>query len=118
NRRARRRAGARAGPGRRMTPRLEVDDLVLRFDGVTALDGVTFAVVPGECVALAGPNGAGKTSALNCISGVERPSSGRVRLDGRDLAGVKASDRAALGVARTLQGVGVVGDVTVLDNLL
>ncbi|MGH9279710.1 MAG: ABC transporter ATP-binding protein, partial [Acidimicrobiales bacterium] len=102
-----------------MTEILAVEGLVLRFDGVTAVDGVSFTVGAGECVALVGPNGAGKTSVLNCISGVERPSGGRIVVDGRDVAGTTAWMRAArLGVARTLQGLGLVDSLTVLDNLL
>lgn len=101
-----------------MTAVLAVETLTLRFGGVTALDGVTFSVDAGERVGLVGANGAGKTSVLNCISGVERPSSGRIVVDGRDLAGVPASARPGLGVARTLQALGVVDDLTVQDNLL
>ena len=101
------------------TPVLAVEGLALRFDGVTALDGVSVTVEVGERVALVGPNGAGKTSVLNCISGVERPSAGRILVGGNDVAGMKAWARAAqLGVARTLQALGVVDELTVLDNLL
>ena len=101
-----------------MTPVLAVDGLELRFGGVTALTGVTFSVDAGERVALIGPNGAGKTSVLNCISGVERPSSGRITVDGKDLAGVAVRARAGLGVARTLQALAVVPELDVLTNLL
>ena len=100
-----------------MTPLLTVDGLVLRFGGVTALAGVSFTVEAGERVALVGPNGAGKTSVLNCISGVERPTRGRVLIGGRDLAGMPPSRRAAMGVARTLQGLGVIEDLDVVANL-
>ena len=97
---------------------LAVEDLSLRFGGVTALAGVSFSVGPGERVGLTGPNGAGKTSVLDCISGVARPAGGRILLDGRDLAGVGPAQRAALGIARTLQGLGVVDALDVMDNLL
>lgn len=97
---------------------LAVEQLTLRFGGVTALDGITFTVEAGERVALVGPNGAGKTSVLNCISGVQRPSAGRILVDGYELLGARAWGRAALGVARTLQATAVVDDLTVLDNLL
>jgi len=103
-----------------VTPVLAVENVSLRFGAVVALEGVSLTVDAGERVALAGPNGAGKTSVLNCISGVERPSSGRILINNRDV--VAAADppcrRAALGVARTLQGLGVVDDLDVLANLL
>ena len=101
-----------------MTRLLEVEGLRLRFGGVTALADVTVSADPGERVALIGPNGAGKTSVLNCISGVERPSSGRIRLGGRDLTEVPVAARAAWGVARTLQALAVVPELDVLSNLL
>ena len=97
---------------------LEIDGLELRFGGVTALGGVTFAVAGGECVALLGPNGAGKTSVLNCVSGAVRPTAGRIRLGGRYLDGVPAAQRAGLGVARTFQSPAVVEALDVGGNLL
>ncbi len=101
-----------------MTALLEVEGLSLRFGPVTALDGVGFTVAAGERVALVGPNGAGKTSVLNCVSGVERPASGRVRFQGLDLAGAGPHRRARMGMARTLQGLAVVDDLDVWANLL
>jgi branched-chain amino acid transport system ATP-binding protein len=101
-----------------VTPVLAVQGLSLRFGGVTALADLTFAVDAGERLALIGPNGAGKTSVLNCISGVERPSSGRVTLDGQDLSRIPVSARAGLGVSRTLQRLGVVPELDVLANLM
>jgi branched-chain amino acid transport system ATP-binding protein len=101
-----------------MSALLVVESLGLRFGGVTALDSVTFSVGPGERLALLGPNGAGKTSVLNCISGVERPTTGRVMLGGRNLGGVAPRERAALGMARTFQGLGVLDDLDVGANLL
>lgn len=99
-------------------PLLDVQALGLRFGGVTALDGVSFEVRAGERLALLGPNGAGKTSVLNCISGAVRPTDGRILLAGRDLAGVPARRRAALGIARTFQSSGVVDGLDVGANLL
>lgn len=101
-----------------MSPLLAVEGLGLRFGAVPALDGVTFTVERGERLALLGPNGAGKTSVLNCLSGVERPTAGRIALDGRDLAGIPPHRRAALGMARTFQSLGVVDDLEVGANLL
>ena len=97
---------------------LVVEGLSLRYGPVVALDGVSFTVAAGQRVALVGPNGAGKTSVLNCISGAERPSVGRIRFRGRDLAGLRPHRRARLGMARTLQGLAVVDDLDVRANLL
>ena len=76
-------------------PLLEVEDVELRFGGVTALDGVTFDVRPSELFAIIGPNGAGKTSIFNCLNSVYRPTSGHIRFAGVDLDGVtrKREDR-------------------------
>jgi branched-chain amino acid transport system ATP-binding protein len=101
-----------------VTPLLQVRDLSLAFDGVVALDGVGFEVTPGELLALIGPNGAGKTSVFNLITGLYRPSRGRVVFDGRDVTGLKPHRIARRGVVRTFQGVEVFETMTVLDNLL
>lgn len=101
-----------------MSPLLAVEGLELHFGTVRALAGVTFTVGTHERVALVGPNGAGKTSVLNCVSGVERPSAGRILYRGRDLVPVPPSARAGLGIARTLQALGIVGQLDVLGNLL
>ena len=100
-----------------MTALLEVDDLTLRFGGIRALDGVSFAVQPGSITAVIGPNGAGKTSLFNAISGFYKPSSGRVRFEGRDISALPAHRRAALGLARTFQNVALFRGMTVLDNI-
>jgi branched-chain amino acid transport system ATP-binding protein len=81
------------------------------------LENVSFAVEPGELMALIGPNGAGKTSALNCISGIYR-GSGAVRLRGKDIAGLAPHDVARLGVARTFQHGELFPQMSVLENLL
>jgi branched-chain amino acid transport system ATP-binding protein len=97
---------------------LAVEDLTLRFGGVTALDGVSFEVLPGELFALIGPNGAGKTSVFNCINGVYRPQRGSIRLDDEELIGRSPPDIARRGVARTFQNLGLFVHLSVLDNLM
>jgi branched-chain amino acid transport system ATP-binding protein len=97
---------------------LVVENVGLRFGGLVVLDGVSFAVEPGELFALIGPNGAGKTSVFNCISGLYRPQTGRVRFRGRDLLGRKPHDIARAGVARTFQHGELFPHLTVLENLL
>lgn len=96
---------------------LAIENMSLRFGGLTVLDNVSFAVEPGELMALIGPNGAGKTSALNCISGIYR-GSGAVRLRGKDIAGLAPHDIARLGVARTFQHGELFPQMSVLENLL
>ena len=113
-RRPSRRATARRPPSR-CSP---VEDVTLRFGGVTALDGVSFEVRPGELFAVIGPNGAGKTSIFNCINGVYRPQKGSIRLDGEDLIGRSPPAMARLGVARTFQNLGLFTHLTVIDNLM
>jgi branched-chain amino acid transport system permease protein len=97
---------------------LEVSGLVKRFRGVTAVDGVSLSVRPGEILGVVGPNGSGKTTLFNVISGIYRPSSGRVRLDGRVISGLRPYRISRLGVARTFQHLRLFRDLTVRENLL
>ena len=96
--------------------RLEVSDLTVTFGGLTALDGVSFDVRPGEVVALIGPNGAGKTTVFNAVCGLVRRR-GDVRIDGAP-APRRTSDLTERGVARTLQGLGLFAGLTVQENVL
>jgi branched-chain amino acid transport system ATP-binding protein len=100
------------------TPLLSVEAVTVRFEGVTALADVSFAVRPGELFAIIGPNGAGKTSLFNVLSRVYQPASGRVRFDGRDLLKVRAHQVVRAGIARTFQNLGQFPHTTVLDYLL
>jgi branched-chain amino acid transport system ATP-binding protein len=97
---------------------LEIRSLTMAFAGVRALDGVSLSVPSGALFAVIGPNGAGKTSLFNCISGVYRPTGGRIAFDGRDLAGERPHQIAALGVARMFQNTALFENMTALDNLL
>jgi branched-chain amino acid transport system ATP-binding protein len=101
-----------------VTPVLTFEDVVLGFEGVTALNGVSFSVNPGELFAVIGPNGAGKTSIFNVLSGVYRPQRGTVRFDGHDLIGRRPHAIARLGLARTFQNIELFSNLTVLDNLM
>ncbi len=96
---------------------LQVKQLVKHFGGVKALDGVSFAVQPGECVALIGPNGAGKSTCFACIAGQLAPSSGTVVWAGQVLTGQSPAQRLRLGVARTFQVAQTFEALTVLQNL-
>ena len=89
-----------------------------RFEGIAALVDVSVHLDPGELVALIGPNGAGKSTLFGCLSGHIRPDSGRVTMNGHDLAGLPAHERARLGLARTFQRIELFGGLSVRDHLL
>jgi branched-chain amino acid transport system ATP-binding protein len=97
---------------------LEVRDLTLRFGSICALQDVSLDVARGELVAVIGPNGAGKSSLFNVLSRVYEPQSGRVRLDGEDLLARRPRELAGCGLARSFQNLGVVGELTALENVL
>jgi branched-chain amino acid transport system permease protein len=97
---------------------LEVSGLVKRFRGVTAVDGVSLTVRPGEILGVVGPNGSGKTTLFNVISGLYRPNGGRILLDGRMISGLRPYRISRLGVARTFQHLRLFRDLTVRENLL
>ena len=97
---------------------LSVRDVVVSFGGITALDGVSVDVSPGEVLGVIGPNGAGKTTLFNAICGFVRPKSGALSWRGDSLARVAPDRLAARGISRTLQGVGLFGGLTVLENVM
>jgi branched-chain amino acid transport system permease protein len=97
---------------------LRVRDVTKDFAGLKAVDAVSFDLERGDVHAVVGPNGAGKTTLLNCVSGVERPTSGTVELDGRRLGGLPVHAVAEAGVARTFQNLALFGDLSVLENVL
>jgi branched-chain amino acid transport system ATP-binding protein len=96
---------------------LEVADVSVRFDGVTALDSVSFAVAHGELVGLIGPNGAGKTTCLRVVTGVVRPAQGCVRLDGADLTGLATHARVRRGLGLSQQLVRPFRSMTAVENV-
>jgi branched-chain amino acid transport system ATP-binding protein len=96
---------------------LEIADVTMRFGGIVALEGVTFAIAAGRIVGLIGPNGAGKTTLFNCLSRLYRPVRGDIRLNGHSLQRCAPSDIAALGVGRTFQAPTLFASMSVLDNV-
>ena len=96
---------------------LEAQALSKQFGGSAALKDVTFSAARGEILGLIGPNGAGKTTLLNLLSGVLRPSTGKVLFAGRDLSGLPTHAVARMGVARTLQTPRSFPSMTVLENV-
>ena len=97
---------------------LEVRDLTLRFGNICAFEGVGFNVARGELLAVIGPNGAGKSSLFNVLSRVYQPQTGSVRLEGEDLLALRPRQLAGCGVARSFQNLGLVGELTALENVL
>ncbi len=99
-------------------PALTVDDVTVRFAGLTALDAVSFAVAPAAIHAVIGPNGAGKSTLFNVVSGAYRPAAGSIHFRGVDLTRLRPHDIAGLGVARTFQNVALLAAETVEENLM
>jgi len=96
---------------------LQIEDLVVSYDGFRALDDLTWSVGRGELHVLIGPNGAGKSTLLDAIVGRTRAVSGSIRFDGRELRGLSESHIVSLGVGRKFQAPGVLEDLSVVDNL-
>jgi branched-chain amino acid transport system ATP-binding protein len=105
-------------PERSPTARLEMTGINVSFGGVTALEDVSLTVEPGQVHGLIGPNGAGKTTMFNVACGLVRPSSGRITWRGDELRRLRPAQLAKLGIARTLQGVGLFAGMTVLENVM
>jgi len=97
---------------------LDFNGVSLRFEGVTAIDDVSFDVKARELFAIIGPNGAGKTSVFNCISGFYRPQSGSIKFMGSEVIGQSPNRIASLGIARTFQNIELFRNLTVIDNLM
>jgi branched-chain amino acid transport system ATP-binding protein len=97
---------------------LRVDDVTVSFGGIKALGGVSLEAVPGQVTGLIGPNGAGKTTLFDVVTGLRRPKSGRVHLNGRDVTRLGPGRRAHRGLSRTFQRLEVFGSLSVRDNVL
>ena len=98
-------------------PILQTIELEKRFGGILAAQNVNLAVEPGARHALIGPNGAGKTTVINLLTGVLRPSGGRILLEGRDITGLLPHQRVRLGMARTFQINQLFLDLTPLESI-
>ena len=100
-----------------MTDALTVDDLVVAYGAVVALNGISLRVAPGEAVSVVGPNGSGKTTLLRTMSGLVRPRSGRIELDGVSLVGRPAYRIARLGLSHVPENRGTIASMSVEENL-
>ena len=96
---------------------LRTDGLTVRFGGLTALNNVSIAVPKGQIRAVIGPNGAGKSTFFNCLTGVIKPSGGRVLFDGADVTGLPPYRISRLGVARSYQITNILPGASVLENV-
>jgi branched-chain amino acid transport system permease protein len=96
---------------------LKVENLSVSFGGLRALQNVNLTLGSDEILSVIGPNGAGKTTLFNLISGLDRPNTGRILLDGVDITGWSAHSRARLGIGRTFQNLDLFGEMSVLDNV-
>jgi len=96
---------------------VEVKNLTIKFGGLVALDDVSFTIKRGEILGLIGPNGAGKTTCFNAMTGVYKPTSGQVLLEGHVLNGMKQHKITRAGLARTFQNIRLFGEMTALENV-
>jgi len=97
-------------------PLLDVDGIAIAFGGLKAVSDFRLTLAAGDLQGLIGPNGAGKTTVFNLLTGVYRPQVGRIRLEGRELGGLRPFQIAAAGMARTFQNIRLFRDLSVLDN--
>ena len=105
------------GRGAVRSPILRTEGLTVRFGGLTALNNVTLAVPRGEIRAMIGPNGAGKSTFFNCVTGVLRPTSGRIVFDGEDITGLPPHRISQKAIARSYQITNILPGATVLENV-
>lgn len=97
---------------------LEVDNLSREFGGLLALNNLSFSVSEGAISGLVGPNGAGKTTVLNLISGLDRPTSGSITINGRKTDNLKSYEYVKLGIARTYQNIRLFSGLSVIDHVI
>ena len=97
---------------------LEVKDLSIHFGGVKAVQNVTFNIDSGIVYSVIGPNGAGKTTLFNLITGVYKPTTGEIKLDGESIGGKSPNELATRGVARTFQNLQICMNMAAIENVM
>ena len=106
-----------SGRGAASAPILKTEQLTVRFGGLSALNNVNFEVARDEVRAIIGPNGAGKSTFFNCLTGVLRPTAGRIVFDGEDVTGQTSDVISKKGVARSYQITNVMPNASALENV-
>src|SRR5919206_4055249 len=96
---------------------LRTEGLSMRFGGLSAVDDVSFEIKRGEVRAIIGPNGAGKSTFFNCLTGVLRPSAGRILFNGEDITGLSPDRVSQKGIARSYQITNILPNATTLENV-
>lgn len=99
-------------------PLLEMAGATKRFGGLVAVQGVDLQIFPREIISVIGPNGAGKTTVFNLITGIYRPTSGDIRMEGKSLVGLNPDQIVRRGITRTFQNIRLFNNMTVLENVL
>lgn len=97
---------------------LYAENVSVRFGGLTAVDNVSLHIKPGQIHAIIGPNGAGKSTFFNAISGINKPSEGKISFLGKDITGLSQHQVAAQGIGRTFQNIKLFNSMTVLENVI
>lgn len=101
-----------------MSDILKLDQATIKFGGLVAVNQVSFTLRKGDLFGLIGPNGAGKTTCFNLITGVYKPTSGKITFNGRDITGTPANKIAHLGICRTFQNIRLFPALSVLENVV
>jgi branched-chain amino acid transport system ATP-binding protein len=99
-------------------PLLALEGITQRFGGLVAVNDLSFGIEPGGIVAMIGPNGAGKSTVFNLVTGIYKPSAGRIVFDGNDITGRTTSAIASAGIARTFQNIRLFAFMSALDNVM
>jgi len=97
---------------------LNVDNITMKFGGLTAVDKFKLKVIPGELVGLIGPNGAGKTTVFNMITGIYTPTINKIYFQDKNITGIKPDKITKIGIARTFQNIRLLENLTVIDNVM
>ncbi len=110
--------GSGQPPAAPVQPLLQATSVTKEFGGLVAVNDVSFDIAPGSIVSIIGPNGAGKTTFFNMLTGLYRPTRGRIFFDGRDVTRARPDKITAAGVARTFQNIRLFGAMTALENVM
>jgi len=97
---------------------MDIEQISIEFGGLKAVSNFSLELHPKELVAIIGPNGAGKTTVFNMLTGLYKPTSGDIKLNGKSLIGLRPDEWTKAGIARTFQNIRLFGDTSVIDNLL